>query len=30
MHGPFSMSDETVYHAMYLAWQRQLGAGGKE
>jgi phenylpropionate dioxygenase-like ring-hydroxylating dioxygenase large terminal subunit len=30
MHGPFSMSDETVYQAMYLAWQRQLGAGGKE
>jgi benzoate/toluate 1,2-dioxygenase subunit alpha len=30
MHGPFSMSDEPVYHAMYLAWQRQPGAGGKE
>ena len=27
MHGPFSMSDETVYQAMYLAWQRQLAAG---
>jgi phenylpropionate dioxygenase-like ring-hydroxylating dioxygenase large terminal subunit len=25
MHGPFSMGDETVYHALYLAWQRQLG-----
>lgn len=26
MHGPFSMSDETVCQAMYLAWQRRLGA----
>ncbi|MBP8306589.1 MAG: Rieske 2Fe-2S domain-containing protein [Burkholderiaceae bacterium] len=27
MSGPFSMADETVYHAMYLAWQRRLLEG---
>jgi len=27
MSGPFSMADETVYHAMYLAWQRRLQEG---
>ena len=28
MSGPFSMADETVYRAMYLAWQRRLQGGG--
>ena len=27
MSGPFSMADETVYRAMYLAWQRRLQEG---
>ena len=27
MSGPFSMADETVYHAMYLAWQKRLQDG---
>ena len=27
MSGPFSMADETVYHAMYLAWQKRLQEG---